>query len=162
MATLQDSADAKSAVKAGVLCGVAAPLFGLMLLFVLPGLWASSETPRVPGVTPTPWSMFLPVLLFYVFLFAGLPAAVLGVGGAYLVLGLRRRGARPFVAALVSAFIGAIAGVLWVAVPSTAGSLMMGSWPWLTLRNPYIGTAALTGMVLGFGVWLMVGRQHRA
>jgi hypothetical protein len=148
-------------MKAGLLCGVVAPLLGLTLLFVLPALRASSETTLAPGVPPAPWPMFLTVLLFYAFVFAGLPAAVLGVGGACLVLELRQRGTTPFVAALASAFIGAIAGMLWVAVPSTAGSLVMGSWPWLTLRNPYIVTAAVTGMVLGFGVWLMVGRQHR-
>jgi hypothetical protein len=155
MTTSEARAEARSIMKAGLLCGVAAPLFGLTLLFVLAGLRASFETTLAPGVTPMPWPKVLTVMLYYAFVSAGLPAAVLGAGGARLVLGLRRRGATPFVAALASAFIGAIAGLLWC-------SLVMGAWRSLTPRNPYTVTAAVTGMALGFGVWLMIGRQHRA
>ena len=125
------------------------------------------EQTLAPGVTPAPWIVVVFVFSPYAVVVAGPPSALLGAAGAALVLGLRRLRVVPPAAALVSASIGIIAGLLVVGLPFTLTSLRHPQpfteliSPWLDPRNPHIMAAALTGMVFGLGIWFVLGRERR-
>ncbi len=161
--------DAKSIVLViALLCGLLAPVFGSIVLFLLARLNAGGEVTLAPGVTPMPWPMWLAGVSVYALVSSGPPAALLGAVGASLVLGLRRRGARSVIVAPASALLGVIAGVLCMMVPLAFSSPWLGRQEALAAirrvgldpGNPYMMAAAVTGMFFGLGIWLVVGRQH--
>src|SRR5438093_9801015 len=148
----------------GLPCGLIAPVLGSLVLLLFAGLKADADTTLAPGVTPAPWPMWLTVVSFYAVVATGPSAAVLGAGGAGLVLGLRRLGAPSVVIALASSLIGAIAGPLCVLV---SGALISGQPALITIRSawlkpgdPQMMAATVTGMVFGVGIWFAVGRQR--
>ncbi len=163
-------ADAKTIILTiGLLCGFLAPVFGSIVLLLLARLKAGAEATLAPGVTPMMWPMWLAMVSLYALAATGPLAALLGAAGAGLVFGLRRLGATPVVVALACALLGAIAGVLCISVPLAVSSLGLGRQQavaairpaWLDPGNPYTVAAAVTGMVFGLGIWIVVGRQRR-
>lgn len=144
-----------------------------MVWLLVGRLKAGAQVALAPGVLPVDWltwlmgfSIWLVAVSFGALVSSGPPAALLGAAGAGVALGLRRLGAGSVIGALACTLLGAIAGVLCVLVPLAATSLGLGLQEALARSrragldpgDPYAMAGAVTGMVFGLVIWLVVGR----